>query len=221
MVALLCLIVLLLSLTFEMFSRFLYLLLTLVRSIERKDGLDRLLIHSPSPARSHRQKKGTHRSNSSFCPRWRCSCWYHRCVIRTGQCPKIHWYRSINIRGWKMKDVDSFLKKDGLDWIVCCLILNRPGKLFIFLLRQRPCKLHIQISMKVILYMIRLAELSLGLWKRCERSWATLPWDLPLPCMSWEAEVQSTNYKATPPDDCCLLSKMLCWSPGTALREKA
>lgn len=75
-----------------------------------KEGLDRLLIHSPSPERSHRQKKGTHRSNSCFCPGWSCSCWYHRCVIRTGQCPQIHWYRSINIRGWKMKDVDSFLK---------------------------------------------------------------------------------------------------------------
>lgn len=67
------------------------------------------------------KKKGTHRSNSGFCPRWSCSCWYHRCVIRTGQCPQIHWYRSINIRGWKMKDVDSFLKKDGLDWIVWSL----------------------------------------------------------------------------------------------------
>lgn len=49
-----------------------------------------------------------------------------------------------------MKDVDSFLKKDGLDGIVLSLSLPH-GKLLIFLLRQRPCQRNIQISMKVLL----------------------------------------------------------------------
>lgn len=38
-------------------------------------------------------------------------------------------------------------------------------------------------------------------------------------CMSWEAEGKSTNYRATPPDDCCLLSIMLCWSPQRGIAD--
>lgn len=121
---------------------------------------------------------------------------------------------------WQLKFQCHLSKEDWPIWMTPCETLRADVLVVPFLVENNKLEFNHQVDISRtkgakprIRLEMRIRVLARYVWIPRYLVLVVASVSFPSLCMSWEAEGKSTNYRATPPDDCCLISIMLCWSP--------